>query len=58
MKKLLSALKGLRPLNIAMLTLAGVVNAFGITIFLNPVHLYDSGISGSQNTAARLDLPD
>ena len=30
-----------------MLTLAGIVNAFGITIFLMPVNLYDSGISGT-----------
>ncbi len=33
--------------NILMLTLAGIVNAFGITIFLMPVNLYDSGISGT-----------
>lgn len=33
--------------NILLLTLAGCVNAFGITIFLNPVNLYDSGISGT-----------
>ncbi|MDD6604286.1 MAG: YitT family protein [Eubacteriales bacterium] len=30
-----------------MLTVAGIVNAFGITIFLTPVKLYDSGISGT-----------
>lgn len=30
-----------------MLTLAGIVNAFGITVFLTPVKLYDSGISGT-----------
>ena len=30
-----------------MLTLAGIINAFGITIFLTPVKLYDSGISGT-----------
>lgn len=30
-----------------MLTVAGMVNAFGITIFLTPVKLYDSGISGT-----------
>jgi uncharacterized membrane-anchored protein YitT (DUF2179 family) len=30
-----------------MLTIAGIVNAFGITIFLMPVNLYDSGISGT-----------
>lgn len=33
--------------NLIMLTIAGVVNAFGITIFLTPVKLYDSGISGT-----------
>ena len=27
--------------------MAGFINAFGITVFLNPVHLYDSGISGT-----------
>jgi len=30
-----------------MLTLAGMVNAFGVTVFLAPVKLYDSGISGT-----------
>lgn len=30
-----------------MLTLAGIVNAIGITFFLAPVKLYDSGISGT-----------
>ncbi len=29
------------------LTLAGIINAFGITVFLAPVRLYDSGISGT-----------
>jgi uncharacterized membrane-anchored protein YitT (DUF2179 family) len=29
------------------LTIAGVINAFGVTIFLYPVKLYDSGISGT-----------
>lgn len=33
--------------NFLMLTIAGIVNAFGITIFLMPVKLYDSGISGT-----------
>lgn len=37
----------LRITNIIMLTLAGIINAFGITIFLMPVNLYDSGISGT-----------
>lgn len=33
--------------NILMLTVAGIINAFGITVFLMPVNLYDSGISGT-----------
>lgn len=33
--------------NFLMLTIAGIVNAFGITVFLMPVNLYDSGISGT-----------
>ncbi len=37
----------LKPTNFLMLTIAGVVNAFGITVFLMPVKLYDSGISGT-----------
>lgn len=38
---------GLRLRNFLMLTIAGIVNAFGVTIFLAPVKLYDSGISGT-----------
>lgn len=45
--KKLTFLKNIRLKNVAMLTLAGIVNAFGITMFLNPVNLYDSGISGT-----------
>ena len=33
--------------NFIMLTIAGVINAFGVTVFLSPVKLYDSGISGT-----------
>lgn len=33
--------------NFIYLTIAGIVNAFGVTIFLAPVKLYDSGISGT-----------
>ncbi len=33
--------------NFIMLTIAGIINAFGITLFLMPVNLYDSGISGT-----------
>ena len=30
-----------------MLTIAGIINSIGVTIFLAPVKLYDSGISGT-----------
>ena len=33
--------------NLILLTVAGFINAFGINIFLAPVKLYDSGISGT-----------
>lgn len=33
--------------NFILLTVAGLVNAFGVTFFLAPVKLYDSGISGT-----------
>lgn len=39
-------LKELRTINFLLLTVAGTVNAFGVTLFLFPVKLYDSGISG------------
>jgi uncharacterized membrane-anchored protein YitT (DUF2179 family) len=37
-----------------MLTIAGIINAIGITIFLNPVNLYDSGISGTSMLIAQI----
>ena len=45
--KWISAFSGLMPVNFLMLTIAGCVNAFGVTVFLAPVRLYDSGISGA-----------
>lgn len=47
MKKILEIIKNIGFLRFIMLTAAGVVNAFGITLFLMPVKLYDSGISGT-----------
>ncbi len=44
----------LRIGNILMLTVAGIVNAFGITVFLAPVNLYDSGISGTSMLLERI----
>lgn len=40
-------LRGLRPLSFVLLLIAGIINAVGVTMFLAPVHLYDSGISGT-----------
>lgn len=47
MRVIVKQLKTVRIKNLAMLTLAGIINAFGVTVFLAPVHLYDSGISGT-----------
>lgn len=33
--------------NFLVLAISGFINAFGITVFLSPVKLYDSGISGT-----------
>ena len=42
-----AVLSQLRPLNFLLLLAAGIVNAVGVTMFLAPVQLYDSGISGT-----------
>ncbi len=57
MNKFISAIKGIKPLNIVMLTVAGIINAFGITLFLMPVKLYDSGISGTSMLLAQVTPP-
>lgn len=36
-----------KPMNFLMLVIAGIINAVGVNLFLAPVHLYDSGISGT-----------
>lgn len=40
-----------------MLTVAGIVNAFGVTVFLSPVNLYDSGISGTSMLLSGITPP-
>ena len=42
-----SQLKILRVKNFICLTVAGIINAFGVTVFLAPVKLIDGGISGT-----------
>ncbi|MBQ7455369.1 MAG: YitT family protein [Clostridia bacterium] len=41
-----NALREIKPANFFFLAIAGIVNAFGVSLFLFPVKLYDSGISG------------
>lgn len=53
-KKLGLELKNLRIQNFAMLFIAGCINAFGVTVFLAPVKLYDSGISGTSILLSQL----
>ena len=50
-------LKKFRLSNLAALTAAGIINAIGVTIFLSPVKLYDSGISGTSMLLAQV-TPD
>ena len=50
----LKSLKKIKIKNLLMLTAAGVINAIGITIFLYPVNLYDSGISGTSMLLAQI----
>lgn len=40
--------------NFFFLTVAGMVNAFGVTMFIAPVDLYDSGISGTSILLSQL----
>lgn len=61
MKNFISTFKELKIVNFLFLTLAGIINAFGVVVFLAPVKLYDSGISGtsmliSQETPAWCSL--
>lgn len=49
--------QGLRKMkwkNFFFLTVAGMVNAFGVTMFIAPVDLYDSGISGTSILLSQL----
>ena len=54
-------MKSVSPKTLLLLTLAGIVNAFGVILFLSPVSLYDSGLSGtsmlfSQLTGGRIPI--
>ena len=50
-------MKNLKWQNFLILTLAGFINAFGVTVFLAPVELYDSGISGTSMLLSQVTPP-
>ncbi len=45
--KIVTLFRTLSWQNFLFLAVAGCINAFGVTVFLAPVNLYDSGISGT-----------
>ena len=47
-------LKKLHLKNFIMLAIAGIINSIGVTMFLAPVNLYDSGISGTSILLSQL----
>lgn len=53
-EKIIKELKSLRFINFPILLIAGLINAFGVTVFLAPVNLYDSGISGTSMLLSQL----
>ena len=55
MKK--NILAKLSPFHFLMLLIAGIINAIGVTLFIAPVQLYDSGISGTSILLSQL-TPD
>lgn len=50
-------LKELKYSRFLLLTISGIINAIGVTIFLSPVNLYDSGISGTSMLFAQITPP-
>lgn len=54
MSEIIGRLKRIKLSNMIMLTIAGIINAFGVVCFLAPVNLYDSGISGTSMLLSQL----
>ncbi len=54
MRKFKHPLRNMKLSNFLALTLAGIINAFGVTVFLAPVKLYDSGISGTSMLVSQI----
>ncbi len=53
-EKIISELKALRWQNFLLLLVSGFINSIGVTLFLAPVSLYDSGISGTSMILAQV----
>lgn len=54
MRKIKKYYERIKPVRFLLLTVAGIINAFGVTVFLAPVDLYDSGISGTSMLLAQV----
>ena len=52
--KIHTTLKQLKFKIFLVLMISGAINAFGVTVFLSPVGLYDSGISGTSMLLAQI----
>ena len=57
-QKTLNVLGRLSWKNFLGLTVAGIINAIGVTMFIAPVQLYDSGISGTSILLSQLTPPE
>ncbi len=53
----LKKLKGVHPLNFLGLTIAGIINAIGVCLFLYPLNIYDGGLSGTSILVDKLTPP-
>ncbi len=56
-EKLIAEIKTLKWYRFLILLAAGCINAFGVTVFLAPVKLYDGGISGTSMLLSQI-TPD
>lgn len=50
----MKVIKNLKIKNFIFLLFAGIINAVGVTMFLQPVKLYDSGVSGTSMLLAQV----
>ncbi len=57
MNKIKGIFKKINPKTLIGLFIAGVINAIGVTMFIAPVMLYDSGISGTSILLAQITPP-